>query len=81
MYGNYKLLSAEDETVFAYTRQEGSDAVLVVLNFSGDKISYDVPSDVETSSAKLLVANADVNPSIENGKVSLGPWEAVIYTL
>lgn len=67
--------------MFAYTRQEGSDSVLVVLNFSGGKISYDVPSDVKTSSAKLLVANADVSSSIENGKVALGPWEAAIYTL
>jgi hypothetical protein len=66
--------------VFAYTRSEGSDTLLVVLNFSGGEIGYDVP-DLKTSNAKLLVSNASVSDSIQNGKVSLGPWEAAIYTL
>ena len=38
VYGKYELLDKENPKVYAYTRGEGAEKVLVILNFSKDKI-------------------------------------------
>jgi len=66
----------------------------VVLNFSrsgpdsegyyhGEKTTIELPSDVNVSTAKLIVTNGDVKEGsgLDGNKIELSEWEGRIYLL
>jgi oligo-1,6-glucosidase len=58
VYGDFKLLSENDEQIFAFTRTLGNVACLAVLNFSAGNVSYEIPSSIEwPDTFKELVGN------------------------
>ncbi len=71
--GDFRLLLAEDENIFAYTREDGEAQLLVVCNFYGQTVRC--PLEDMDVSVKLLISNyKDVNqPMI------LRPYEARMY--
>ena len=71
--GHFRLLLPEDESIFAYTREDGASALFVLCNFYGREIA-DPLADKERGT--LLIANyPDEKPG------HLRPYEARMYLL
>jgi len=66
--GTFMLLEPDDEQLFVYRRDTEYERLLVVCNFSGSTVGYDVPGDF--SGADVLIAN--YGP----GDEKLRPYEA-----
>jgi glucan 1,6-alpha-glucosidase len=69
--GSFTLLCPEDEKVFAYTRDLGNAHLLVVCNFSGDEVKFDLPAGYDK--AEMLIGNyAALNDT-------LAPYQAAMF--
>ena len=78
IYGKYELLQAEHPTIYAYTRELENEKMLVLLNFS--ETNSEILVDNVTSDATIKINNYP-NLSIENNKITLEPYQAVIISL
>ncbi|KIJ36604.1 glycoside hydrolase family 13 protein [Sphaerobolus stellatus SS14] len=82
-YGDFKLLSPEDETIFGYTRNLDNLTALVIMNFSKEKTTYSDAIVGMKGTAKFLHGNVTTGavPSIllEQFEVTLEGWEGRIY--
>ncbi|WP_135302833.1 glycoside hydrolase family 13 protein [Haloarcula amylovorans] len=82
VYGDYCDLLPNHESVYTYTRtldtNEGTERLLVVLNFFGDETTVEVPVEFET--ATLLLSNYDRDDD-DPTTVTLAPYEARVYDL
>jgi oligo-1,6-glucosidase len=79
VYGQYQLLDKANTHVYSYTRQLGKERFLVVLNFSGEKAITHTGIKV---AAKMLLNNYhDGSVSLNNGDISLRPWQACVFKL
>lgn len=76
VYGDYKLLFSDDKDLFAYTRTLDDTTILVLCNFYGNTVSYDLPEELK-GDKELLISNYSDEPV--NG--SLRPFEARMYLL
>lgn len=77
VYGKYTLLDKSNPTVYAYTREEGDQKLLIVLNFSESNSVAQVSIPAE---AKVLLSNYnDRSASEDQESITLRPYEAVIY--
>lgn len=71
--GEFRLLLAEDENIFAYTREDQDTQLLVVCNFYGQTINC--PLEESIASMKLLIGNyKDTDQA-----AILHPYEARMY--
>ena len=68
--GGFRLLWPEDEKIFAYTRECDQGCMLVVCNFSGEELPFEIPE--EYAGAQVLLANMDHIPGV------LRPYEAMM---
>jgi oligo-1,6-glucosidase len=74
-HGDFTMLLARHEHVYAFTRRLDDVELLVVANFSGERRAADVPDATAWANAELLLGNvAEPAPSLE-----LEPWEARVY--
>ncbi|MFC7019175.1 MULTISPECIES: glycoside hydrolase family 13 protein [Haloarcula] len=78
VYGDYELLSEHHSQVWAFARTLGDRRALVVLNWSDERATYELPGRVESDDAEVLVANYD-DPGDARAPLSLRPYEARIY--
>ena len=69
-FGSFTLLDPDHEQVFAYTRDTADQHMLVVCNFSGDAVAWEIPE--EYRDAEMLLTNYETTPGI------LKPYEAQI---
>lgn len=81
VYGDYKVFDIENPDVYCYTRTEGKEKVLVLLNFSTKNIPYQLDKSIEASSAKLLLNNYKQVSTLTANKIDLKPWQALIFKL
>ncbi len=78
VYGAYRLLLPEHKQVYAYTRTLGDKKMLVLLNFSADAATAELPSGIEP--AAVLINNYE-QVDRNNSRVQLAPYQAVIFSL
>jgi oligo-1,6-glucosidase len=81
VYGKYTLLDKSNPNVYAYTREEGNQRILIVLNFSAGVAQ--VNTGLNLTNTKMLLNNykdASVN-NISQSIIWLRPYEALIFTL
>ena len=71
IYGDYQLLAAESETIYAYKRWDQDGDFLVILNFSDGLLN--TSNYINTDTYKFVSSN------YINRSVFLRPWEARIY--
>lgn len=71
--GDFTLLDAENEKIFAYIRQLGEHKMLILCNFTAEEVSYPVPAEFEN--AQVLIANYEKPGNI------LRPYEAKVLYL
>ena len=78
VYGKYDLLSPEDEEIFAYTRTQEQEKLLVLCNFRDYEVSYVLPEGWDSHDGKLLISNY-----IQDGEgisqAPLRPYECRVY--
>ncbi|KAL1739225.1 glycoside hydrolase family 13 protein, partial [Schizophyllum fasciatum] len=77
IYGDFKLLFAEDENVFAFERSLGAATALVYLNFRDKEVQTAFPSGVASNYEYALGNYADVKQPSDS--FLLRPYEAHIY--
>ena len=68
--GSFTLLMPEDEKIFAYTRDTEKEHLLVVCNFTGETLDFEVPG--EYYGAEMLISN------YPQGAPGLRPYEAAM---
>lgn len=83
VYGEFELLSPQDESVAVYKRTYDSNAALVVLNFSPDKANWKSPEgrrDITRllDAGRVVVKNYD-HVSIKGDAIELRTFEAVVF--
>lgn len=78
VYGDYTLVQEEHPDIYAFTRTQGSEQLLVLLNFSEENATIDV-SETGELGAPLINNYADIN--IKEKVVSLLPYQAVIFNI
>jgi len=75
VYGKYELIDADNQKVYAYTRELNGKKLLVVLNFTKENTSFATTLDIGHS--KILLSNY----SNASKNKELKPYEAVVYEL
>lgn len=70
--GSFDLVLAEDKNIFAYKRETENEKLVVICNFYGEEVSYEVEEDLDNM--EVLISNYD-------DKVAnvLRPYEAAMY--
>ena len=72
-YGNFDLVDPDNERIFAYTRNIEEQHMLVVCNFSGDHVAWDIPE--EYANAEMVLTNYETTPGM------LKPYEAMMLII
>jgi oligo-1,6-glucosidase len=79
VYGSYELLAPEDEQVFAYLRRWEGQTLLTVCNLTDRPAKFQVPEELLSGHAELIISNAceiDVNKNVK-----LAPWDAYVWVI
>jgi oligo-1,6-glucosidase len=79
VYGKYELLDAGNMQVYAYTRSLDKKKVLVLLNFSKESTSFNIPAKTGKP-GKIMINNLE-DVTLENTVIKLQPYQALIITL
>ena len=75
-HGDFTMLLPDDEVVYAFTRALDDDELLVVANFSGERVQPDLDL-VDWADAEVLLDN--VEPTGADGwSGRLEPWQALV---
>ena len=78
VYGDYKDLDPQNKKIFAYTRTLGPEKYLIVLNFSGDAVSYAIPGGLKAGHLQI----SNLGQTEENTTtLHLKGWEARVYRM
>ncbi len=75
-YGSYRSLDTASPDIFAYVREHGEDKILVMLNFSDQKIKESPPFDrvrLICSTSRTAGENAEIK-----GGITLEPYEGCV---
>lgn len=70
IYGDYELLDPDDEEVFAYKRRYNGETLLVISNFTDQKVTRDYGQH----DGKLLIGNYSDDENME-----IRPYESKVY--
>ena len=77
VYGNYMLLDRENPNVFAYIRELEGKKILILLNFSDKKSSFNI--GIPITKSKIILDNYTSTKNLK--KNILRPYEAAIIEL
>ena len=78
VYGQYQLLDAANPHIYAYTRTQGADKALVVLNFTSRNQTWKLPNGLEINGAPWLNNYPTFSPA---ATLALQPWQALVLPL
>ncbi|GGA84441.1 glycoside hydrolase family 13 protein [Ornithinibacillus halotolerans] len=79
VYGDYQLLYPDDQDTFCYLRTLNEEKLLVITNFTEDEVTWSKPSDLDFTISNKLIGNYESNESIDLNKITLRPFEAIVY--
>lgn len=77
VYGDFKMLYEEDESIFAYERNLGDEKIIVVCNFYDKEVTFEYPS-LQDNKTNILICNYKDSPN-SHSKLNLRPYEAIMY--
>lgn len=80
VYGDFNLLFESHDSLFCFKRTYKNVSILVLLNFSTEKVSLDTSKIAAFSASKLLLANYKEDNALTTDSV-LRPYEARLYLL
>lgn len=73
VYGEFLMLLPEDTNIFAYVRTLKNEKIVVLCNFYGEEVDYQLPKAYEYT-GELLISNYE--DTVSN---KLRPYEAIMY--
>ncbi len=76
-HGDFTMLVPDDERVYAFTRRLGDVELLVLGNFSGERVTPEIPESQSWAASELLVGNCAVTDAAPT--LALEPWEARVH--
>lgn len=79
--GRYQLIDADNPQIYAYIRETEEQTLLVVCSFATVATQWTVPKRYRNQTAKLLINNYEDVGTVLNNKISLKPYEAVVYLI
>lgn len=74
VYGSYRLLEPDSESLYVYTRTLGDEKLLVICNFTENETAYEMPE--EFAGGMVLIGNCR-REGLEK-EISLAPYEALV---
>src|SRR3712207_1809072 len=80
-HGDFHMLLADHDQVYAFTRRYGDIELLVLANFFGDPATVEVPDADRWLGAEVVIANYTVDATENLRDLTLRPFEARIYRL
>jgi glycosidase len=75
IYGDFKMLDAGNEDVFAYLRTWEAEQVIVVCNFRKEPTLWKISDGILLKQERLLTSNIG-KVMVEDGVIQLRPFEA-----
>ena len=78
VYGAYQLLDAANPRIYAYTRTQGAEKALVVLNFTSEQQAWPLPAGLTLGGAPWLNNYPTFRPA---ATLALRPWQALVLPL
>ena len=77
--GDLEFLLEDHESILCYLRRSSDQSLLVVANYCGNNVKFDVPHELcDGKWERLLTNKKDTVPSVLGGRELL-PWEVEIY--
>jgi oligo-1,6-glucosidase len=80
-HGDFHMLLADHDQVYAFTRGYGTTELLVLANFFGEPDTIEVPDANRWQDAELLLGNYPVDAAQDLQHLALRPWEARVYRM
>jgi len=80
VYGQYALVLPEHTQVYAYTRTEGDEQVLIMVNMTSRSALCDF-GDYQLEHHNILLSNYEISHQDITAKLELRPYESRIYDL
>jgi oligo-1,6-glucosidase len=77
--GDFHMLLADHDHVYAFTRRYGTTELLVLANFSRELATIEIPDADRWQGTELVLANYPVDATEDNQHLALRPWEARVY--
>jgi len=76
VYGDFQMVDADSEDVFAYTRTFKNDSVLVVCNFRASTVTWTLPSGMSRVQPGDVLISTYGDVPIDRNVLRLRPFEA-----
>jgi glycosidase len=80
-HGDFHMLLADHDQVYAFTRRYGSTELLVLANFFGELVTIEVPDADRWQGTEVVIANYPVDATENLRDLTLRPFEARVYRL
>jgi oligo-1,6-glucosidase len=78
-HGDFRMLLAEHDEVYAFTRRHGDTELLVLANFCGEPSTIEVPDAGRWQEGELVLANYPADTPENFQRLTLRPFEACVY--
>ena len=79
VYGKYELIDKTNPKIYAYTRGEGKNKLLVLLNFSKENVNWKITNKLKLSNKILINNYKDLTNN--KHKIGLKPYQALCVQL
>ncbi|UFT99621.1 alpha,alpha-phosphotrehalase [Radiobacillus kanasensis] len=83
VHGDYELILKEHDDIFAYRRRWQDEELLVINNFYGKESRFELPThmDIGGYKQKQIISNYEDSAAKLDAKMTLRPYESVVYHL
>ena len=81
VYGNYDLILAESDQLYAYTRTLENEKFMIVTNLFNLNAIFSIPQELKKNDLTLMISNYEVNQNEDLEKLTFRPFEARVYRL
>jgi Glycosidases len=79
--GTYQLIDENNPNIYAYTRSDGKQKLLVVCSFAERTLTYKVPAALQGLPRQLLLANDAAPEAADADTLTLAPYGARVYLI
>jgi oligo-1,6-glucosidase len=80
-HGDFRMLFADHDQVYAFARRYGTTELLVLANFFGELATIEVPDADRWQGTEVVIANYPVDATENLRDLTLRPFEARVYRL
>jgi alpha-glucosidase len=81
VYGNYDLILAESDQMYAYTRTLENEKFMIMTNLFNVNAICSFPQELKKNDLTLMISNYEVNQNEDLEKLTFRPFEARVYRL